>query len=314
MDTIAILIPCYNEAITVARVIDDAKKYCPEATVYVYDNNSTDGTDEIAREHGAIVRYEHMQGKGNVVRRMFREVDALCYIMVDGDDTYGLENLKEMTGLVLNDHYDMVVGDRLSGDYYTENKRPFHNFGNNLVRSQVNFLFKAKIKDIMTGYRAFSYEFVKTFPVRSKGFEIETEMSIHAADKNLAVISRTATYRDRPEGSVSKLHTFRDGAKVISTIFGLLRRYRPGLTFGLMALVLFGLGIGFIIPVFITFFQTGQVPNFPTLIVCCFSILTGILCLFTGMVLKALRAKERSDFEFQLHMASDKKKELSQRL
>lgn len=313
MDRIAILIPCYNEAITIGKVIDDAKKYCPEAVVYVYDNNSTDGTPEIAKQHGAVVRFERMQGKGNVVRRMFREIDALCYVMVDGDDTYGLETLGEITSLVLNQNYDMVVGDRLSGDYYEENKRPFHNFGNNFVRRHVNFLFGAKIKDIMTGYRAFSYEFVKTFPVRSKGFEIETEMSIHAADKNMAVTSRTIVYRDRPEGSVSKLHTFRDGVKVIRTIFGLFHRYRPLPFFGTIALVLAGLGIGFLVPVFITFFQTGSVPNFPTLISCCFAILTAIICVFTGIILQSLRNKERTDFEKDLVHASDKKKELSQR-
>ena len=308
MDKIAILIPCYNEEITIAKVIDDAKTHCPEAVIYVYDNNSTDKTAEIAKEHGAIVRKEPMQGKGNVVRRMFREIDAECYIMVDGDDTYDLASIGEMASLVLNDSYDMVVGDRLSGAYYTENKRPFHNVGNNLVRHQVNLLFKAKIKDIMTGYRAFSYEFVKTFPVRSKGFEIETEMSIHAADKGLAVISKTIEYRDRPKGSFSKLNTFRDGLRVLGTITSMFRRYRPRLFFGIFALILAALGIGFLIPIFITYGQTGQVPNFPTLIVCGFVLLAAMLSLFVGFILQSIRDKERTDFEFHYVEANDSKK------
>ena len=311
MDKIAILIPCYNEEVTIGKVVDDARAFCPEAAIYVYDNNSTDNTAKIALEHGAIVRKETRQGKGNVVRTMFREIDAECYVMVDGDDTYGLESIQKMISLIIDDHYDMVVGDRLSGDYYKENKRHFHSFGNDLVRSQVNLLFHAKIKDIMTGYRAFSYEFVKTFPVVSKGFEIETEMSIHAADKNLSVANLTTTYRNRPEGSVSKLHTFRDGFKVIGTIVGLLRRYRPRLFFGIITLILAGLGIGFLVPVFITFFETGQVPNFPTLISCCFALLTAILSLFTGFILQALRNKERTDFEKDLIRATDKKKSLN---
>ena len=313
MDKIAILIPCYNEAITIGKVIDDAKQFCPEAAVYVYDNNSTDDTAKIAKEHGAVVRREVLQGKGNVVRRMFREIDAECYVMVDGDDTYGLESLPEMVNLVLEDGYDMVVGDRLSGDYFTENKRPFHNTGNSLVRAQVNWLFKAKIKDIMTGYRAFSYEFVKTYPVRSKGFEIETEMSIHAADKNMAVISKTITYRDRPEGSFSKLNTFRDGMRVLGTIGGMFRRYRPMVFYGLIALILAALGIGFLIPVFITYFQTGSVPNFPTLISCCFALLTAILSLFVGFISSALRNQEKTEFERALIQANDIKKIKSQK-
>ena len=314
MDKIAILIPCYNEEVTVGKVIDDAKSFCPEATVYVYDNNSTDATVKIATEHGAIVRHEPLQGKGNVVRRMFREVDALCYVMVDGDDTYDLSSIQEMVKLVLEDNYEMVVGDRLSGNYYEENKRPFHNFGNDIVRFQVNTLFGAKFKDIMTGYRAFSYEFVKTFPIRSKGFEVETEMSIHAADKSLAVASKTIAYRDRPEGSFSKLHTFRDGMKVLFTIGGLFRKYRPMAFYGLIALIFAGLGIGFIIPVFITFFETHSVPNFPTLISCCFALLTAIMTLFMGFVFSSMRRKERSDFEIALVNAADMKKLKSQKL
>ena len=215
MDKIAVLVPCYNESKTIKKVVTDFKKVLPEATIYVYDNNSSDGTDEIAREAGAIVRYEYQQGKGNVIRRMFREIDAECYIMTDGDDTYPAENAREMADLVLHKNADMVVGDRLSSTYFTENKRPFHNFGNSIVRNSINFLFDNDIKDIMTGYRAFSYEFVKTFPVLSKGFEIETEMSIHAVDKNMFIKNVIIEYRDRPDGSVSKLNTYSDGIKVI---------------------------------------------------------------------------------------------------
>ena len=306
MDSVAILIPCYNEALTIGKVIDDAKANCPEATIYVYDNNSTDDTVKIALEHGAVVRKEVLQGKGNVVRRMFREVDAEVYVMVDGDDTYGLESTSRMVELV-REGYEMVVGDRLSGEYFVKNKRRFHNFGNSLVRQQVNMLFHAKINDIMTGYRAFSYEFVKTYAVHSKGFEVETEMSIHAADKNLAVVSIVVDYRERPEGSVSKLHTFRDGAKVLWTIHGMFRRYRPRAFYGLIALALAALGIGFIIPVFITFFQTGNVPNFPTLIASCFALLTAIISLFAGFIFESLRQKERTDFEKALIQAHDAK-------
>lgn len=208
MDKIAVLIPCYNESKTIKKVIEDYRLALPEAKIYVYDNNSTDGTDNIAREAGAIVRYERKQGKGQVIRSMFRDIDAQCYLMIDGDDTYPAEHAREMVNLVLEKNSDMVVGDRLSSTYFTENNRPFHNVGNKMVKGLINFLFKNNIRDIMTGYRAFSYVFVKTFPVLSKGFEIETEMTIHALDKNLQVDNVIVTYRDRPEGSVSKLtHT-----------------------------------------------------------------------------------------------------------
>lgn len=227
MDKISVLIPCYNESHTIAKVIKDYKEALPEAVIYVYDNNSSDGTDEIAREAGAVVRYEHKQGKGNVIRRMFREIDSMCYIMIDGDDTYPAESARKMADLILNHNADMVVGDRLSSTYFTQNKRPFHNFGNTLVRMSINCLFKSDIKDIMTGYRAFSYNFVKTFPVLSKGFEIETEMSIHAIDKNMQMENVVIEYRDRPEGSVSKLNTYSDGMKVLRTIFRLFRNYKP---------------------------------------------------------------------------------------
>ena len=290
MDKIAVLIPCYNESKTIEKVIKDFKEVLPDATIYVYDNNSTDGTDEIARRNGAIVRYEYQQGKGNVIRRMFRDIDAECYIMTDGDDTYPAVNAPEMVDKVLNRNVDMVVGDRLSSTYFQENKRPFHNFGNSLVRSSINHLFHTDIKDIMTGYRAFSYEFVKTFPVISRGFEIETEMSIHAADKNMFVENVVVDYKDRPEGSESKLNTYSDGAKVLKTIMGL--------------------GGGFSIPVFKDYFATGLVKRFPTLIVCCFVILTAIVSLFSGAILKTITWKNRQDFEMTRHQARNKKEEL----
>ena len=227
MDKIAVLIPCYNEGQTVAKVVNDWKRELPDAVIYVYDNNSTDNTAELAKKAGAVVRHEYQQGKGNVIRRMFREIDAEVYLMVDGDDTYPSEFGSLMADLVLNRGADMVVGDRLSSTYFTENKRPFHNFGNSLVRKGINVLFKSDIKDIMTGYRAFSYNFVKTFPVLSRGFEIETEMSIHAIDKNMQVENVVIEYRDRPEGSESKLNTYSDGIKVLKTILRLFRIYKP---------------------------------------------------------------------------------------
>lgn len=262
MDKIAVLIPCYNEAKTIEKVVSDYKTALPEASIYVYDNNSNDHTDQIAKKAGAVVRYEYQQGKGNVIRRMFREIDAECYLMIDGDDTYPAESAREMVDLVLNKKVDMVVGDRLSSTYFEENKRPFHNFGNSIVRASINRLFKSNIKDIMTGYRAFSYEFVKTFPVLSKGFEIETEMSIHAIDKNLHVENVVIEYRDRPEGSKSKLNTYSDGMKVLNTILRLFRSYKPMAFFGMMALVLIALSIGFLVPVLVTFANTAWFPSF----------------------------------------------------
>lgn len=236
---IAVLIPCYNESKTIKKVVSDYKKVLPEADIYVYDNNSSDGTDKIASESGAIVRYERKQGKGNVIRSMFQDIEADCYIMVDGDDTYPAENAREMCDLVLNDGIDMVIGDRLSSTYFQENKRPFHNMGNKLVRNLIEMMFKTNIKDIMTGYRAFSYKFVKTFPVLSKGFEIETEMSIHAVDKNFTLKEIPVMYRDRPEGSVSKLNTYKDGLKVLKTIGTLFKEYKPALFFNIIALIVY---------------------------------------------------------------------------
>lgn len=300
MDKIAVLIPCYNESATVQKVVSDWKRELPEATVYVYDNNSTDGTPELAKAAGAVVRHEYRQGKGNVIRRMFREIDAEAYIMVDGDDTYPAEYGREMVNAVLERHADMVVGDRLSSTYFEENKRPFHNFGNSIVRWGINFLFNADIKDIMTGYRAFSYLFVKSFPVLSKGFEIETEMSIHALDKNMYVENVVIDYRDRPEGSESKLNTYSDGMKVIFTIIRLFRNYKPFMFFGAIAFLLAAIAVGFFIPVLAVYVKTGLVPNFPTLIVCGFTFMAALLSLFAGLELQNGVQKNRQDFEMNL--------------
>ena len=301
MDKIAVLIPCYNESKTIDKVVRDFKKALPEATIYVYDNNSKDGTHKIAKNAGAIVRYEHQQGKGNVIRRMFSEIDAECYLMVDGDDTYPAEAASQMVDKILNDKADMIVGDRLSSTYFEENKRPFHNFGNSIVRWSINTLFKNDIKDIMTGYRAFSYRFVKTFPVLSKGFEIETEMSIHAVDKNMFVENVIIDYRDRPEGSESKLNTYSDGIKVLMTIMRLFRTYRPGGFFGVIASILALIAIIFFVPILITYSRTGLVPQLPTLIVCGFVMIAAIQSLFAGLVLKTIYQKNRQDFEMELY-------------
>lgn len=310
MDKIAVLIPCYNESATIEKVITDFKRELPEAVIYVYDNNSTDGTDEIALRNGAVVRYEYQQGKGNVVRRMFREIDAECYIMIDGDDTYPAENAREMIDKVLNKKADMVVGDRLSSTYFTENKRPFHNFGNTIVRLFVNNIFKSDIKDIMTGYRAFSYQFVKTFPVLSRGFEIETEMSIHAVDKKMQLDNVIIQYRDRPEGSVSKLSTVTDGIKVIRTIFRLFRDYKPLQFFGIISAVLMLLSLIFFVPVLVEYFKTGLVLRFPTLIVSGFVAIASLLALFSGLILETIICKQKQGFEMTLQGVSDRFKSL----
>ena len=285
MDKIAVLIPCYNEEKTIAKVVADAKAALPEAVIYVYDNNSTDRTVELAREAGAVIRHEYMQGKGNVIRRMFREVEARCYIMVDGDDTYPMEFAPEMVDKVLHHNADMVVGDRLSSTYFSENKRPFHNMGNSLVRASINRLFQCDIKDIMTGFRAFSYGFVKTFPILSKGFEIETEMTIHAVYNQLQIDNVIVDYRDRPEGSVSKLNTYADGFRVLGTIFRLYRDYKPFGFFSLFALLLAVVSVLFFIPVLAEYFATGLVLKFPTLIVCGFVMLAAIQSFFAGLKL-----------------------------
>lgn len=309
MDKIAVLIPCYNEEKTIEKVITDFKHAIPEAVIYVYNNNSSDHTAEIAEKAGAVVRNEYMQGKGNVIRRMFREIDAECYIMTDGDDTYPAESAPEMADKVLHHHADMVVGDRLSSTYFTENKRPFHNFGNSLVRNSINALFHSNIKDIMTGYRAFSYEFVKTFPVLSKGFEIETEMSIHAVDKNMQVENVVIEYRDRPAGSVSKLNTYSDGFKVLHMIERLYRTYNPMGFFGIIALILAIIAVCFFIPVAGDYMKTGLVKKFPTLIVCGFTMIAAIQAFFAGMELQNTVQKNRQDFEMRLQEVADTKKE-----
>jgi len=309
-DRIAVLIPCYNESKTIAKVVSDFRRVLPEAVIYVYDNNSTDGTAEIAENAGAVVRRERMQGKGNVIRRMFREIDADCYVMADGDDTYPAENAPELVRLVLEEQADMVVGDRLSSTYFTENKRPFHNLGNSLVRASINLLFRSEIKDIMTGYRAFSYAFVKTYPVLSKGFEIETDMSIHAVTRNMLVRNVVIDYRDRPDGSVSKLNTYSDGAKVLLTIARLFKNYKPFAFFGIISLVLALLSGAFMLPVLAEFFATGLVPRFPTLIVCGITLLAALLLFISGLMLSTLQEKDKRDFEFQLQQVSNQYRKL----
>ena len=305
---IAVLIPCYNESQTIKKVVNDYKKVLPTADIYVYDNNSTDNTDKIAASAGAIVKYEYKQGKGNVIRSMFKDIDADCYLMIDGDDTYPCENANEMVDLILTGKADMVVGDRLSSTYFTENKRHFHNFGNKLVRFFVNKLFKGNIKDIMTGYRAFSYEFVKTFPVLSKGFEIETEMTIHSLDKNFGVKEIPVQYRDRPKGSVSKLNTFSDGFKVLKTIARLFKEYKPMLFFGLFSLLFFIITLCFGIPVFVDYFKTGLVERFPTLIFSGFMLMISILSLICGILLEVIVKKHRQLFElFLIRTKNDRK-------
>lgn len=301
MDKIAVLIPCYNEARTIEKVVADFQRVLPEGgVIYVYDNNSSDDTARIAREAGAVVRHEYQRGKGNVIRRMFREIDAECYIMADGDDTYPAEYAPEMIRQVLERRADMVVGDRLSSTYFEENKRSFHSFGNSLVRKGINLLFKSNVQDIMTGYRAFSYQFVKSFPVLSKGFEIETEMTIHAVDKNMQLVNVVIDYRDRPEGSESKLNTFSDGLKVLKTIWKLFRNYRPFVFFGGVALLLALLSLGFFIPVFVEYLHTGLVPNMPTLMVCGFAAVAAIQAFFSGLILETINQKNRQDFEMEL--------------
>lgn len=305
---IAVLIPCYNEAKTIKKVVEDYKKALPNADIYVYDNNSTDHTDKIARKAGAIVRYEYRQGKGNVIRSMFKDIDADCYLMIDGDDTYPASNAKEMCDLILDKKADMVIGDRLSSTYFTENKRPFHNFGNRLVRGLINFLFESNVRDIMTGYRAFSYEFVKTFPVLSKGFEIETEMTIHALDKNFLLKEVKVGYRDRPAGSVSKLNTYRDGFRVLKTIGRLFKEYKPTVFFSIISLLFLIISLAFGIPVFAEYFKTGLVPRYPTLIFSGFMLMIAIIMFACGLILEVVVKKNRQLFELILININNRKK------
>lgn len=311
MDKVAVLIPCYNEAQTIEKVVKDFLAVIPEnSRVYVYDNNSTDGTAEIAAAAGAVVRHEYQQGKGSVIRRMFREIDAECYVMADGDDTYPAEVAPEMIDKVLYRQCDMVVGDRLSSTYFEENKRPFHNFGNLLVRGSINALFQSNIRDIMTGYRAFSYQFVKTFPVLSRGFEIETEMSIHAVDKNLHIENVIIDYRDRPEGSESKLSTYTDGFRVLRTIARLFRSYKPLAFYGAAAALLLVIALLFFIPIAVEYLRTGLVPRFPTLIACGFVGIAAIQSFFAGMILETIQRKNRQDFELELIRVARRREEL----
>ena len=314
MDNIAVLIPCYNEERTIGKVISDFRGVLPGAAVYVYDNNSSDNTAATAASAGAVVRHEYKQGKGNVIRRMFQEIDAKCYILVDGDDTYPAEAAGEMCARVIDHRADMVIGDRLSSTYFTVNKRMFHNFGNVLVRKCINVLFKTEIKDIMTGYRAFSYRFVKTIPVLSEGFEIETEMSIHAVDKNMAIENVVIDYRDRPDGSESKLNTYSDGFKVFRMIFRLFRNYRPAAFFGIIAAVLFLISVIFFIPLLIEYSNTGLVARFPTLIVCGFVMMAALLSFFAGQLLQTINQKNKQDFEIELIRAMDRYKDLEKNL
>ncbi len=302
MDRIAVLIPCYNESQTIGKVVRDWKEMLPEAVVYVYDNNSKDGTARIAVEAGAVVRYEPLQGKGNVIRRMFREVDAECYLMVDGDDTYPAQAGPSMVTEVLEHQADMVVGDRLSSTYFSENKKVLHHVGNNLTRFFINRIFQTDIKDIMTGLRAFSYRFVKTFPVLSRGFEIETEMTIHAVDKNMVIRNQVIQYRERPEGSESKVNTIPDGCKVLLTILNLYKNYRPFSFFGIISLSELIVAALFFFPVFLEFLETSLVRRFPTLIVCGFVVMGAFLTFTAGTILETLVQKDRQEFEFRLQL------------
>lgn len=309
MDEIAVLIPCYNESKTVEKVVKDFKQALPHAVVYVYNNNSTDNTAELAKKAGAIVRHEYRQGKGNVIRSMFREIDAKCYIMVDGDDTYPAEYAEKMADEILNGRADMVIGDRLSSTYYQVNTRPMHNMGNRLVCMVINFLFRSHIRDIMTGYRAFSWEFVKSFPVLSKGFEIETEMSIHTLDKNFRLTEIPVEYRDRPEGSVSKLNTIRDGLRVLRTIIALFKDYKPLIFFGILSLLFIIASIGLFLPVLFEYFRIHVVPRFPTLIVSGFLMVSGLLLLSCGVILDVVSKRHRQLFELYLNLLKQKKME-----
>ena len=304
MDRIAVLIPCYNESATIAKVVRDYRSALPEATIYVYDNNSTDGTDELARAAGAVVRYERRQGKGNVMRTMFREIEADCYLMIDGDDTYPAENARAMVDEVLQNGCDMVIGDRLSSTYFTENKRPFHNSGNVLVRRLVNQFFGGHVTDIMTGYRAFSRLFVKSFPILSKGFEIETEMTIHALDKNFVLSSIPVGYRDRPTGSESKLNTFSDGFKVLRTIARLFKDYKPLPFFGTIAAVLMVAALLFLHPVLAEYMRTGLVPRLPTFVAACFLALFSLQSFICGLILDTQGKMHRQNFELQMTILS----------
>lgn len=300
--SIAVLIPCYNEALTIAKVIDDFRTELPQALIYVYDNNSTDGTAAIAADHGAIVRHEPRQGKGNVVRQMFRDIEADCYLMVDGDDTYPAESAKALCEPILNETADMTVGDRLSnGTYAQENKRAGHGFGNNLVRAMIKWIYGYGFEDVMTGYRAFSRVFVKTCPVLSEGFQIETELSIHAVDRRWRIVDVPIIYRDRPEGSVSKLNTVSDGVRVIMAIASLFKNYRPLKFFSLVALVLLAAGLIAGIPIIFEYFATGLVERFPTAILAVALVFLASLAFSAGLILDTVAKSERREWELAVY-------------
>lgn len=300
---VAVLIPCYNEESAIAKVVTDIKKVLPEADIYVYDNNSTDGTARIAAEAGAIVRYESRQGKGNVIRTMFREVDADCYIMIDGDDTYPAEAATQLRDMVLHQKIDMAIGDRLSSTYFTENKRPFHNIGNRLVRFLINWLFKSNVRDIMTGYRAFSRHFVKNFPVLSKQFEVETEMTIYALSRNFSMKEIPIDYRDRPEGGVSKLNTFRDGYKVLMTIFRLFRDNKPMLFFTLLSVLMMVVAIVLFAPIFAEYLETSLVPRMPTVVLCASLVICSIVSFGCGLILQCQEKKHAQVMELLMNLS-----------
>lgn len=308
MKRIAVLIPCFNEEQTVGKVVGDFRQALEgrgaAVDIYVYDNNSTDGTAREALASGAILRREIRQGKGNVIRTMFREIQADCYLMADGDDTYPAGSAWELAEPVLEGRADMVIGDRLSATYFTENKRPFHNLGNRLVRGLINRLFQSSVKDIMTGYRACSPLFAKSFPVLSRGFEIETEMTIHALDKNFRLLSVPVSYRDRPLGSISKLNTLADGRRVLGTVFRLFRDYRPMGFFGFFGSLCLILAAAFGLPVVGEYFSTGQVPRFPTLIVSCVTAVIGLLLWMCGLILTVIGQKHRALFELYMNLLS----------
>jgi len=298
----AVLIPCYNEALTIEKVVKDYQSVLPEAEVYVYDNNSTDGTAKIAEKAGAIVRHEYKQGKGNVIRSMFRDIEADCYIMADGDDTYPAEFAIELQNVIKEGRGDMAIGDRLSSTYFEVNKRPFHNFGNDLVRKIINQLYHSNVKDIMTGSRAFSRDFVKSFPVLSKGFEVETEMTIFALDANFKIVEVPIEYRDRPEGSESKLNTYSDGFKVLMTIFNLFRETKPGAFFSILGTLFLAISVGFFIPIMVDFSRTGVVERYPTLIIISAIGVAAMVLYACGIILAVLRKQHRENFERSLNM------------
>lgn len=300
---VVVLIPCYNEAAAIGKVVSDFRRELPEAEIYVYDNNSTDNTAHVAAEAGAIVRREYRQGKGNVIRSMFRDLDADCYIMVDGDDTYPAESAGELRDMVLKQGVDMAIGDRLSSTYFTENKRPFHNLGNRLVRFLINWLFKSNVRDIMTGYRAFSRQFVKNFPVLSRQFEVETEMTIHALSRNFLMREIPIEYRDRPEGGVSKLNTFRDGYKVLLTIFRLFRDNKPMLFFSLLSVVLFLIALALFIPVLTVYMDTALVPRMPTVVLCSSLVICSIVSFACGLILECQEKKHAQVLELLMNMS-----------